>query len=93
MMTRMDEIAKVNELGARIGYGNLMDIASALWAKSEGDTSENCEGSYSNVPMGMVYLTEEGKTTAKQNLKIRIDEIEHLEKEGLNIKSYEDFLR
>lgn len=92
MMTRMDEIAKVNELGAQIGYGNLMDIASALWAKSEGDTSENCEAAYSNVPIGIAYLTEEGKFAAKLDLMTRLDEIERLEKDGLNIKSYEDFL-
>lgn len=29
---RMREINAVKELGETIGYGNLMDIASALWA-------------------------------------------------------------
>lgn len=30
----MDEIKEVKELGEKIGYGNMMSIASALWRKS-----------------------------------------------------------
>lgn len=30
----MDEIEAVKELGEKIGYGNMMSIASALWRKS-----------------------------------------------------------
>ena len=36
-MSRKDEILEVKKLGERIGYGNLMDIASALMSiKSDG---------------------------------------------------------
>lgn len=31
-MSRKDEILAVKDLGERIGYGNMMDIASALWS-------------------------------------------------------------
>ena len=31
-MSRKDEILAVKALGERIGYGNMMDIASALWS-------------------------------------------------------------
>lgn len=31
-MSRRNEILAVKELGEKIGYGNMMDIASALWA-------------------------------------------------------------
>ena len=38
---RKQEIIAVKELGEAIGYGNLMDIASALWAmKLSGDGVE-----------------------------------------------------
>ena len=33
-MTRREEIERVKELGEEIGYGNMMDIASALWGMS-----------------------------------------------------------
>ena len=36
-MSRKEEILEVKKLGERIGYGNLMDIASALMSiKSDG---------------------------------------------------------
>ena len=31
-MSRKDEILAVKALGERIGYGNMMDIASELWS-------------------------------------------------------------
>lgn len=31
-MNRKDEILAVKALGEQIGYGNMMDIASALWS-------------------------------------------------------------
>ena len=34
-MNRKEEIARVEQLGEAIGYGNLMDIASGLWALKE----------------------------------------------------------
>jgi hypothetical protein len=43
-MNRDREIKLVKDLGSLIGYGNMMDIASALWA-------EELEKSY-NITMG-----------------------------------------
>jgi hypothetical protein len=34
-MSRMGEILAVKQLGDKIGYGNMMDIASALWCMDE----------------------------------------------------------
>ncbi len=31
-MNRKDEIQAVRELGEKIGYGNMMELASAMWA-------------------------------------------------------------
>lgn len=36
-MSRDIEILEVKELGERIGYGNMMDIASALWSMKLSD--------------------------------------------------------
>ena len=36
-MSRKNEIIEVKALGERIGYGNMMDIASALWSMKLSD--------------------------------------------------------
>ena len=36
-MDRKSEILEVKSLGDRIGYGNMMDIASALWSMKLSD--------------------------------------------------------
>ena len=36
-MSRKSEIIEVKALGERIGYGNIMDIASALWSMKLSD--------------------------------------------------------
>ena len=36
-MNRKSEILEVKALGERIGYGNMMDIASALWSMKLSD--------------------------------------------------------
>ena len=36
-MSRKSEIIEVKALGERIGYGNMMDIASALWSMKLSD--------------------------------------------------------
>ena len=36
-MSRKSEISEVKALGERIGYGNMMDIASALWTMKLSD--------------------------------------------------------
>lgn len=73
---RKAEIQKIKELGKSIGYGNLMDIASALWTLE----LERMHGikSGAHIPTVEPFLTEEGKEVAKETLNIRVDELKHL---------------
>ena len=61
-MSRKDEIIAVKNLGERIGYGNMMDIASALWSKKMSDkVGKPC---VMHMPTVEGYMTEEGKEVA-----------------------------
>lgn len=64
---RLKEIEDVYALCERIGYGNVMDIASALWAIKMGHPF--------NMPATEVFMTEEGKEVALQSLAARVEEI------------------
>ena len=63
-MNRKEEIARVEQLGEAIGYGNLMDIASGLWALKEGNPM--------HMPSVKGFMTEEGKKVSLQQLDARI---------------------
>jgi hypothetical protein len=69
-MNRKEEIAQVEQLGEAIGYGNLMDIASGLWALKE--------GSPTHMPSVKGFMTEEGKKVALQQLDARLTELKKL---------------
>ncbi len=75
-MARLDEIQAVKQLGKTIGYGNMMDIASALWAL-EMEREYGISGGM-HVPTVMPYLTEEGKQVAEESLSCRILELKDL---------------
>lgn len=45
-MTLQEEIKSVKELGNKIGYGNLMMFASALWRKSLKDKGYPIKGAF-----------------------------------------------
>lgn len=64
---RLSEILAVERLCESIGYGNVMDIASGLWAIKEGSSM--------HVPSVEGYLTKEGKAVARAALNARIEEI------------------
>lgn len=64
---RLKEIEDVYALCERIGYGNVMDIASALWAIQVGAPQ--------HLPSVTGFMTEEGKEVALQNLAARVEEI------------------
>lgn len=66
-LNRKNEIARVKQLGETIGYGNLMDIASGLWAIKE--------GSPMHMPSVEGFLTEEGKEVATHQIEARIEEL------------------
>lgn len=69
-MTRKEEIAAVKKLGVEIGYGNLMDIASGLWALLEGHPM--------HVPTVEEFMTATGKSVALQGVTARVNELKSL---------------
>jgi len=73
---RKAEIQTIKELGKSIGYGNIMDIASALWALD----LERMHGikSGAHIPTVEPFLTGEGKEVARESLNFRLDELKHL---------------
>ena len=72
--SRLDELLTVKQLGDKIGYGNIMDIASALWAKLLLD-EYGIEGGC-HLPTVEPYMTEEGKKVARSGLVARLQELE-----------------
>ena len=69
-MDRRKEIAIVKQLGEEIGYGNLMDIASGLWAIKEGHPM--------HMPSVEGYMTEEGKEVAIHGIEAMMEELKRL---------------
>lgn len=67
---RKNEIQSVLLLCEQIGYGNAMDIASALWTLKA--------GSMHHVPTVAPFLTKDGLKHAKENLDFRLSELESL---------------
>ena len=75
-MARLEDIKAVEKLGEAIGYGNMMDIASALWSKKMAtQTGQYC---VMHIPTAEAYLTDEGKEVARVTLDARIDELKEL---------------
>jgi len=53
----MDEIKEIKELGEKIGYGNMMSIASALWRKSLKEKDYPISGAF--VPTCLPFIKED----------------------------------
>ena len=63
------EIQLVEELGEQIGYGNLMGIASALWARKLNDYDPITGISTGAlVPTRYNFLTDTGKSITKTSV-------------------------
>ena len=75
-MDRKSEILEVKSLGVRIGYGNMMDIASVLWTFELERLYEIKNGAF--IPTVESLLTKYGKETAKKSLEFRLHELKHL---------------
>ena len=75
-MARLEDIKAVEKLGEAIGYGNMMDIASALWSKKM--TAKTGQYCVMHVPTVEAYLTDEGKEVARAALDARVDELKEL---------------
>ena len=69
-MDRKKEIAIVKQLGEEIGYGNLMDIASGLWAIKSGHRM--------HMPSVEGHMTEQGKEVAIHSIEARMEELKRL---------------
>ena len=74
-MSRLDEILAVKQLGDKIGYGNVMDIASALWAKLLFDEYGIKGGCH--LPTVESYMTDDGKEVAHNSLNMRLEELKY----------------
>lgn len=68
-MSRKEEFLEVKRLGERIGYGNLMDIASALMSmKPDGIEIEH-------VPTVLPCIKKEERAAIEQQILQRVEEI------------------
>jgi hypothetical protein len=68
------EIQAVKELGEKIGYGNMMDIASSLWGIMLEDKFGHSTGAFEPVciaPIDEKYAKELKKSRKKRNEQIR----------------------
>ena len=66
------EVEAVKSLGDQIGYGNMMEIASALWAKAMIDTGHPYDGvPYPTLLSNMIPsdLTDHRKESRKMHLE------------------------
>lgn len=73
-MSRKTEIKAVETLGEAIGYGNMMDIASALWAEKLDITYGVSTGAFvptilSNLKCKPRKLCENRQTQVRNELK------------------------
>ena len=71
-MSRKDEILAVKDLGERIGYGNLMDLASALWTIQESDENDT---TIMHVPTVESCMKAKDWKQKRKEVLIRVDEI------------------
>lgn len=69
---RKNEILAVKSLGERIGYGNMMDIASALWTMKLSD--DECTR-IMHVPTVQPFMKKNAWERKKQEVLGRIEEI------------------
>jgi len=64
----MDEIKEVKELGEKIGYGNMMSIASALWRKFAKEKGYPISGSF--VPTWLEFIKEDLQNLDKRGREL-----------------------
>lgn len=71
-MDRKSEIVAVKVLGERIGYGNIMDIASALWTMRLSDDGVE---RIALVPAGQFEMENKELERKRKQVLSRIEEI------------------
>lgn len=75
-MSRVDEIRAVKQLGEKIGYGNMMDIASALWSIDL--TSIDGKERFGHVATVLPCMKKFDQSGARVDIRNRRSEIETL---------------
>jgi len=79
-MVRSEEILAVKELGDKIGYGNMMDIASALWANMLEDSYGISSGAF--VPTVLPLLKKKERSRVEERQKLVQSEVRESFKRG-----------
>jgi hypothetical protein len=64
----MNEIEAVKKLGEKIGYGNMMSIASALWRKSAKEQGYPISGAF--VPTCLQFIKEDLQDLGKDGREL-----------------------
>ncbi|WP_440110151.1 hypothetical protein [Paenibacillus sp. QZ-Y1] len=77
-MNRKMEIEAVKNLGENIGYGNLMDIASALWGVSLEDKYGVKTGAF--VPTALPFIKKKDRKIAEVRLDSMMEHVRELTK-------------
>ena len=77
-MDRSEEIRAVKALGEQIGYGNLMDIASALWAVDLDSAGYSSDGAF--VPVPMLYVKKKYLDQVRDAMEHRCFEVIAMQK-------------
>lgn len=72
-MSRQCEIEAVRKLGEEIGYGNMMDIASALWAINM--TMYTGKDAICHVPTILECMKKKDAKQKAEEVRCRVNEI------------------
>ncbi|WP_339193908.1 hypothetical protein MKY95_19170 [Paenibacillus sp. FSL P4-0176] len=75
-MNRKSEIEAVKDLGERIGYGNLMDIASALWSVDLEDKYGISTGAF--VPTVLPFINKKDRKITEARLESMMDHVREM---------------
>ncbi|MCP1185009.1 hypothetical protein [Paenibacillus sp. 1781tsa1] len=75
-MNRKSEIEAVKSLGEKIGYGNLMDIASALWAVSLEDKYGIKAGAF--VPTVLPFINKKDRKVTEERLDSMMEHVREM---------------
>ena len=64
----MKEFEAVKELGEKIGYGNMMSIASALWRKSAKEQGHPISGVF--IPTCLQFIKDDLQYLGKDSIEL-----------------------
>lgn len=81
-MTREGEYAAVKLVGEKIGYGNLMDIASTLWRRHLRDNGYPESGAFYPTCPSFIDKETAKETRVQENITSRDIELDRMIEEG-----------